>query len=102
MNTIKNAAKTQSFTEIPEFDTSVPKGGLESRRLIEKLDALGATLDAQANQLDEWRETLIQSLIQPLVDEADESETKGDEYELSTKTQDEGIYNVSCTEQTMY
>jgi E3 ubiquitin-protein ligase SHPRH len=61
---------------------------------VHSLDDLGTCLDAQANQIDEWREHLIQILLRPLVDEDDGLEVNGDEYEESTKLQDEVMVYV--------
>jgi E3 ubiquitin-protein ligase SHPRH len=96
MGKISKRAKSQSFVEVPEFTTNLPKGGLESRRVMEQLDSLAIALDAQANTLDSWREETIQFLLRPLVDEDDEVEITGDEYEESTKTQDEVMVYVQA------
>ncbi|KAH7336538.1 SNF2 family N-terminal domain-containing protein [Rhexocercosporidium sp. MPI-PUGE-AT-0058] len=94
MKKVSRKAMTQSFVQIPEFPTEPTMGGIESRRIVEKLDTLAAALDAQANVLDEWRETTIQFLLQPLVDEDEGIEITGDEYEKSTQTQDEVMVYV--------
>ena len=94
MRGIARKADTETFVQIPEFPTHPPKGGLESRRIMEQLDALATLLDAQANQLDEWREETIKFLLRPLVDEDEGVEITGDEYEESTKTQDEVMVYV--------
>jgi len=96
MKKIARRASTQSFVQIPEFPTNPPSGGLESRRIIERLDTLAAALDTQANTLDEWREQTIQFLLRPLVDEDEGVEITGDEYEESTKTQDEVMVYVQA------
>ena len=96
MRSIRKKAEAQAFVEIPEFPSHPPKGGLESRRIMEQLDALAAALDAQANIFDEWREQTIQFLLRPLVDEDDGIEITGDEYEESTKTQDEVMVYVQA------
>lgn len=88
MATIKARAQQQSYVEVPELKIPHNGGGLESRRILEKLGNLSSALDCQANQLDEWREKMIQLLLQPLVDE-EETDLQGDEYEASTKQQDE-------------
>lgn len=89
MNTISQKAKEQDFTEIPEMTTVDQTGGLESRNLNEKLEVLTRVLNDQADQLDEWRETMIQLLIQRLVDEDEGVEIHGEEYDDSTKNQDD-------------
>lgn len=89
MQKVSKLASSQSFTEVPEFKTDARNAGLESRRIIEQLELLAASLDTQANILDEWREKTVQLLLRPLVDEDEEVEVTGEEYEESTKNQDE-------------
>ncbi|KAK8067193.1 rad8 and Rdh54p [Apiospora hydei] len=88
MTKLSEDAATQSFVEMPEFQFIVHKG-LESRRVLENLEELGGVLDEQANLIDEWREQVIQILVRPLVDEDGEAEITGEEYEDSTKIQDD-------------
>ncbi|PQE34022.1 hypothetical protein CJF32_00002864 [Rutstroemia sp. NJR-2017a WRK4] len=94
MQIIAGRAESQNFVEIPAILLNITKGGLESRRIVENFHILGNCLDAQANQIDEWREHLIQILLRPLVDEDDGLEVNGDEYEESTKLQDEVMVYV--------
>ncbi|KFY41750.1 hypothetical protein V494_02811 [Pseudogymnoascus sp. VKM F-4513 (FW-928)] len=94
MDRLAKRASSEDFLSIPEFHTKVQKGGIESRRLFEQLDGLAAALDAQANQLDEWRETTIQILLQPLVDEEEVIEMTGEEYLQSTELQQELVIYV--------
>jgi E3 ubiquitin-protein ligase SHPRH len=63
---------------------------------MEQLDTLAIALDAQAKMFDEWREQTIQLLLRSLVDEDEGVEITGDEYEESTKTQDEVIVYVQA------
>jgi E3 ubiquitin-protein ligase SHPRH len=93
---LSKQAASQAFAQIPEFPPSLPQGGIESRRILEQLNDLGMTLDAQANHLDEWRERTIKILLLPLVDEDEGLEVTGDEYEESTKTQEEVLVNVQA------
>ncbi|KAK6952260.1 hypothetical protein Daesc_006795 [Daldinia eschscholtzii] len=88
MARIKEKASSQSFCGVPEI--KLPSfHGLESRRVSENFRLLARALNEQAYLIDEWREAIIQLLIRPLVDEEDEAETTGEEYEDSTKIQDE-------------
>jgi E3 ubiquitin-protein ligase SHPRH len=96
MRKISKQASTQTFVQIPEFPSNPPKGGLESRRIMEQLDTLATSLDVQANKLDEWREQTVQFLLRSLVDEDEGVEITGDEYEESTKTQDEVMVYVQA------
>lgn len=94
MERLAKKASSADFLSIPEFHTDVKKGGIESRRLLEQLDGLATALDAQANQLDEWREVTIQNLLQPLVDEEEVIEMTGEEYTQSTALQQELVIYV--------
>ena len=95
MEDLQGKAASQGFVEIPECQFAQP-AGIESRRTGEELDRLALVLSNQAAQMDEWREALVQLLLKDLVDndeEKDEAgktvEITGDEYEDSTKVQDE-------------
>ncbi len=87
MEKLFNAAAQQAFAVIPTFK-SVGKKGIESRRVADALEELMVALDDQAVEVDDWREHVIQLLSRPLVDEEND-EITGEEYEQSTKLQDE-------------
>ncbi|KAM7197011.1 putative ATP-dependent helicase IRC20 [Naviculisporaceae sp. PSN 640] len=87
MDQLVNKAAQQLFVVIPESQVISPSG-IESRRIVEALEQIAADLNEQANQLDDWREHVIQLLMKDLVDE-DKDETTGEEYEESTKQQEE-------------
>lgn len=93
MNKIATSASKQAFAVIPEYEVG-DKRGLESRAIIESLEELAGELNDQANRLDDWREHVIQLLLKPLVDEEDEVEITGEEYEDSTKLMDEIVVYV--------
>ena len=88
MSIVRNKTVGQAFTEIPNFGISSLTGGIESRNVLARLADLCETLNEQAEQVDEWREKMIEMLLLPLVDQED-NELQGDEYETSTKQQDE-------------
>ena len=85
---LQQRSKTQSFAQIPELSLGVAYTGLETRHFVPKLEELCSVLNEQANHLETWREALITLLLRPLVDQED-VEIEGDEYETSTKQQDE-------------
>lgn len=87
MERLETAAEEQAFAVIPAFK-DVDKKGIESRRLADAFEAINVALDEQAVEIDDWREHVIQLLLKPLVDEEND-ETTGEEYEQSTKLQDE-------------
>jgi E3 ubiquitin-protein ligase SHPRH len=62
--------------------------GIESHRIADAMEELNEALDGQANELDDLREHVLRLLLKPLVDEEGE-ETTGEEYDQSTKLQDE-------------
>ena len=87
MSTIKSKAQTQYYVEIPNINSIDTLGGIESRNTLAKLEDLSDIMNKQAEQLDEWREKIIQLLLSPLVDQ-DDSDLHGNEYEDSTLQQD--------------
>jgi E3 ubiquitin-protein ligase SHPRH len=87
MGRLKERAESQSFVEIPEIVTS-NLHGMESGQIVEDLETLGASLNEQADIIDEWREHVIQLLLKPLVDTEGDEEITGAEYEDSTKVQE--------------
>src|SRR5580700_6860974 len=96
MKRMSRKSLSQAFVQIPEFLSGSHHGGIETRRIMGQLNELCTALDIQANQLDEWREQTVQFLLRPLVDEDDGLEITGDEYEESTKTQDEVMVYVQA------
>ena len=81
-------ASSQSFVTIPELAVPKREVGLESRNLLEQLEELYDVLNEQANQIDAWREEVIQVLLQPLVDDDDGVERTGEEFLESTQMQE--------------
>lgn len=89
MKKISRQAAAQLFVTIPEVQPPPIVSGIESRKLLAKMEALGQALNDQANQVDEWREEMIGFLTRPLVDQEEGAELQGDEYDASTKQQDD-------------
>ncbi|KAJ5035392.1 uncharacterized protein L3040_007862 [Drepanopeziza brunnea f. sp. 'multigermtubi'] len=97
MRKISRKAATQAFVQIPKFHSNIPKEGIESHKIMERLDILARALDAQANILDAWREDTVQFLLRSLIDEdEDDIDITGEEYEESTKIQDEVQVYLNC------
>ncbi|KAI0408187.1 SNF2 family N-terminal domain-containing protein [Xylaria palmicola] len=87
MKKLQERAEAQSFVEIPEIITS-DLHGIETGQITEDLKIFSASLNEQADIIDEWREHVIQLLLKPLVDSEGDEEITGEEYEDSTKVQD--------------
>ena len=95
MEEVSKNASTQSFVQVPPFPSPpIGQGGLQSRKMVEQLEALGTALDAQANMMDEWREEVIQMLLRPLVDEDEGLEVTGDGQLSHTIKRLSGVNNV--------
>lgn len=87
MNKISRKALEKKLMSIPEVFSEIPKGSSEIRQ---ELRSLGNFLDEQGAQLLEWRDAAVTLLTKPLVDDDNgEVEVTGDEYEESTKNQEE-------------
>jgi hypothetical protein len=66
---LNDIASAQQFVEIPEFRQSEYSGGLLTRKVFERLQPLVEEMNEQANEMDKWRETIIQRLCLPLLDQ---------------------------------
>ena len=73
---------------LPRIDFLTKEGGIEIETVLETFDSIAEALDDQAALLESWRAKALKILLLPLVD-SDDKETTGDEYEDSTKAQDE-------------
>ena len=78
----------ESLTEFPDILPWKGRGGIESRMHCERLDKMITVMKTQASQIEEWRDKTLKLLLLPLVD-AEETDLQGDEYETSTKQQDD-------------
>ena len=89
MRKIRDLKEKGGFAKMPGIKDLDGLGGIESRRIVEKSDELFDTIRDQARVVVEWRAQMAKFLLKPLVDEDEGIETTGDEYEDSTKLQDE-------------
>lgn len=87
MKSVKEKMQNKSYVRLPNVTFWHEHGGTESRNVIVRSNHLIRVLNDEASQIDKWRDTLIDLLLLPLVDE-DDAELKGDEYEASKKQQD--------------
>lgn len=90
MKRIGTLVTKDNFTKMPQVKRLKDFGGIESRRIVETSDALFTVVTEQGKIIDTWRAKMAEYLLKPLVDKDDaEIEMTGDEYEDSTKLQDE-------------
>ena len=88
MDHIKRQVQEDTLAKLPEMKLDLDYSGIESRKIFEKLHSFCKAMNHQAVQFTSWRQKMIDLLQQSLLDE-DDAELKGDEYEASTKHQDE-------------
>ncbi|SMR55318.1 unnamed protein product [Zymoseptoria tritici ST99CH_1A5] len=89
MQKIRDLSNRQTITKMPTIKDLQSLGGIESRRIVEKSDALFDVIRELNGVLKDWRTRMAALLLKPLVDEEADKEIVGDEYEDSTKQQDE-------------
>jgi E3 ubiquitin-protein ligase SHPRH len=89
MGIIDEQAKHNSYVKIPDMNPKLSTLGIESRRVFAKLEDFCEALNTHARQFREWRDKMVKLLRQSLIDEEGTAELEGNEYETSTKDQDE-------------
>jgi E3 ubiquitin-protein ligase SHPRH len=83
------AIKKKSFVKFPKVKDDIIIEGIESRKVADNIAILLALLNEQVEKIDSWRSKFTDLLVMKLVDQDEEVEITGDEYESSTKQQDE-------------
>ena len=88
MKKVRTKVSDQDVVRVPYVKQIQDQGGIESRNILAKIQGLFYAINNQTRQLDEWRKKLTELVLLPLVDKED-SDLEGNEYETSTKQQDE-------------
>lgn len=86
---LRAQTEKHGLVQIPQLSAPEDTGGIESRRMLDRLEDLYEGINEHTKTFNEWREHMLKLLLKPLVDEEDKGELQGDEYESSTKHQDE-------------
>ncbi|KAF4221160.1 hypothetical protein CNMCM5878_009957 [Aspergillus fumigatiaffinis] len=89
MRVIREKSERKQFVVIPKMKPQLYSKGLESRRIFDRYEEFCEVMNKHAAQYNEWRDIMVKLLSQSLIDQEDESELEGNEYERSTKHQDE-------------
>ena len=89
MRTICEKSKSKSFVHIPRMSPKLQSLGLEGRRLLERFEDYCHAMNQHAKQFDLWRNAMVELLLQSLIDQEDDAELEGNEYETSINHQDE-------------
>jgi E3 ubiquitin-protein ligase SHPRH len=77
------------FHQMPKIDDLLDMGGIEARKILDTMDNISDFLNAQAKQIEIWRMRIVDILLTRLVDDDDDVDTTGEEYDDSLKAQDE-------------
>ncbi|KAK2768837.1 hypothetical protein FQN54_000697 [Arachnomyces sp. PD_36] len=88
-DTIQLKSKNNEFVKLPRMRPETYDGGLESQDVVDRLEGICEALNDHAKQYDEWRDKMVKLLLQSLIDQEEGTKLEGDEYETSTKHQDE-------------
>ena len=88
MRKIDDLANNNNFIKMPKI-RDLEMSGIESRRITEKSDDLFGVIRDLTEVITKWRAKMAEYLLKPLVDKDEGNEITGDEYEDSTKQQDE-------------
>jgi E3 ubiquitin-protein ligase SHPRH len=88
-NAMQKLERGTTSTFLPKVPILESNGGIENRKLLEKMDHISELLDEQAGWIEKWRAKIFDILTKPLVDQDEGIDITGDEYEESTKIQDE-------------
>ncbi|OCK84153.1 hypothetical protein K432DRAFT_378900 [Lepidopterella palustris CBS 459.81] len=89
MQKISASVTAKSFAKVPLIGELEDYGGIENRKILDMMDQVSDILNKQTTQLNEWHKKVVDILLLPLVDEDEGRDTTGDEYQDSTKAQDE-------------
>ncbi|PGH14860.1 hypothetical protein AJ80_05786 [Polytolypa hystricis UAMH7299] len=89
LNVVRDKADKEGFVTIPEMSPSIDKYGMESRRFLDQLESFCEAMNLHAKKYTEWRDHMAKLLLQSLIDEDDDAQLEGNEYESSTKHQEE-------------
>jgi E3 ubiquitin-protein ligase SHPRH len=101
METIKEKARNKQFVIIPKMKPEIYSRGIEAYNLLCNFEDLCEALNKNAEKYKEWRDIMVKLVSQSLIDQEDEAELEGNEYERSTKHQDE-MYVYMEGLRTMY
>jgi E3 ubiquitin-protein ligase SHPRH len=89
MRKVKIKARDKEFVHIPKMKPHLYSKGVEAYNLLCKFEDFCDALNKNAEQYKEWRDVMVRLVSQSLIDQEEEAKLEGDEYERSTKHQDE-------------
>jgi E3 ubiquitin-protein ligase SHPRH len=79
----------KGLVQLPDLSFDLEYSGIESRKVFDKLHHFCEAMNTQADQYRKLRQKMVEFLSEGLIDADEGVELQGDEYESSTKHQDE-------------
>ncbi|KAI5298551.1 Cytochrome c1 heme lyase, partial [Ascosphaera pollenicola] len=89
INKLRDTIQSKGLATVPDMILDIEEVGIESQRIIDRLDTLCAIMNEHATSYGKLRDHLVRMLLAQLVDQDDDTELEGNEYEVSAKHQDE-------------
>lgn len=89
INVVRVRAEKDKLIRIPQLNMEFQPGGIESQRIMDKMEDFSDALNQHTAEFNKWRDHMVKLILRPLVDDEDGANLQGDEYESSTKVQDE-------------
>ena len=89
ISSVKSKADSDSLAYIPDLKAPDDYTGIESRKIFDKFWDFVEDMNKQGKAYAELRQKMVDFLRKSLIDEDEGIELQGDEYESSTKLQDE-------------
>lgn len=86
---VKKKADSNGLAGLPSMEAPTDYTGIESRKIFDKLYEFCEAMNVQGEYYKKLRNQMVDLLRQSLIDEDEGVELQGDEYESSTKLQDE-------------
>jgi E3 ubiquitin-protein ligase SHPRH len=80
---------SKKWVTLPEVEDVDSMSGIETQSVADKAIDVFDLMRQQGEVISQWREKMVEFLLKPLVDKDDDNELNGEEYEESTKQQDE-------------
>ncbi|WEW60321.1 DEXQc_SHPRH and SF2_C_SNF domain-containing protein [Emydomyces testavorans] len=89
IDVVRIKAENEELVQIPYMTADLRPGGIESHRILDQLEDFSEVMNRRTAKFNKWRDHMVKLILRPLVDEEDGVNLQGDEYESSTKVQDD-------------
>lgn len=86
---LRDLVEHEGLVSMPDMQLDIEGVGIESELIVDRFDSLCEFMNQHATFYSKLRGHLIKMLLAQLVDQDDDAELEGNEYEVSAKHQDE-------------